>query len=64
MDGWWNEGQHLAIADAAALRAPQRNVHACSARTKRSSLTERQIARLEELSEHSGDPRGTLGIGH
>ncbi len=25
---------------------------------------ERQIARLEELSQHSGDPRGTLGIGH
>ena len=25
---------------------------------------ERQIARLEELAEHSGDPRGTLGIGH
>jgi hypothetical protein len=25
---------------------------------------ERQIARLEELSEHSGDPRGTLGIEH
>ena len=25
---------------------------------------ERQIARLEELAEHSGDPRGTLGISH
>ena len=25
---------------------------------------ERQVARLEELAEHSGDPRGTLGIGH
>ena len=25
---------------------------------------ERQIARLEELSKHSGDPRGTLGISH
>jgi len=25
---------------------------------------ERQIARLEELSQHSGEPRGTLGIGH
>ena len=25
---------------------------------------ERTIARLEDLSEHSGDPRGTLGIGH
>lgn len=25
---------------------------------------ERTIARLEELSQHSGDPRGTLGIGH
>jgi hypothetical protein len=25
---------------------------------------ERQIARLEDLSKHSGDPRGTLGIGH
>lgn len=25
---------------------------------------ERQIARLEELSSHSGEPRGTLGIGH
>jgi hypothetical protein len=25
---------------------------------------ERQIARLEELSEHSGEPRGTLGIEH
>jgi hypothetical protein len=25
---------------------------------------ERRIAALEELAEHSGDPRGTLGIGH
>lgn len=25
---------------------------------------ERRIARLEELSEHSGDPRGGLGIPH
>jgi len=25
---------------------------------------ERAIARLEELAEHSGDPRGTLGIAH
>jgi hypothetical protein len=25
---------------------------------------ERQIARLEDLAKHSGDPRGTLGIGH
>lgn len=25
---------------------------------------ERRIARLEELAEHSGDPRGTLGIAH
>ena len=25
---------------------------------------ERKIAKLEELSKHSGDPRGTLGIGH
>lgn len=25
---------------------------------------ERKIARLEDLSEHSGDPRGTLGISH
>jgi hypothetical protein len=25
---------------------------------------ERQIARLEELSQHSGEPRGTLGISH
>jgi hypothetical protein len=25
---------------------------------------ERQVAKLEELAEHSGDPRGTLGIGH
>jgi hypothetical protein len=25
---------------------------------------ERQIARLEELAEHSGEPRGTLGIPH
>jgi hypothetical protein len=23
-----------------------------------------RIARLEELAEHSGDPRGTLGIAH
>ena len=23
---------------------------------------ERKIARLEELAEHSGDPRGTMGI--
>lgn len=25
---------------------------------------ERKIARLEDLADHSGDPRGTLGIGH
>ncbi len=25
---------------------------------------ERKAAELEELAEHSGDPRGTLGIGH
>jgi hypothetical protein len=25
---------------------------------------ERRIARLEELAQHSGDPRGTMGIGH
>ena len=25
---------------------------------------ERKIAELEELAEHSGDPRGTLGIDH
>ena len=25
---------------------------------------ERVIARLEDLAQHSGDPRGTMGIGH
>lgn len=25
---------------------------------------ERKIATLEDLAAHSGDPRGTLGIGH
>jgi len=25
---------------------------------------ERKIAQLEDLAQHSGDPRGTLGIGH
>jgi hypothetical protein len=25
---------------------------------------ERRIAELEDLAEHSGDPRGTMGIGH
>jgi DNA-binding FadR family transcriptional regulator len=25
---------------------------------------ERKIAQLENLAEHSGEPRGTLGIGH
>jgi hypothetical protein len=25
---------------------------------------ERRIAQLEDLAEHSGDPRGTLGISH
>jgi hypothetical protein len=25
---------------------------------------ERKIAQLEDLAEHSGDPRGTLGISH
>jgi hypothetical protein len=25
---------------------------------------ERQVAKLDELAEHSGEPRGTLGIGH
>ena len=25
---------------------------------------ERKIAVLEDLADHSGDPRGTLGIGH
>ncbi len=25
---------------------------------------ERQVAALEDLAEHSGDPRGTMGIAH
>jgi hypothetical protein len=25
---------------------------------------EQTIAKLEDLAEHSGDPRGTMGIGH
>jgi hypothetical protein len=25
---------------------------------------ERKIAQLEDLADHSGDPRGTTGIGH
>lgn len=25
---------------------------------------ERKIAELEDLAEHSGEPRGTMGIGH
>jgi hypothetical protein len=25
---------------------------------------ERKITELEDLAEHSGDPRGTMGIGH
>jgi L-lysine 2,3-aminomutase len=25
---------------------------------------QRKIAELEDLAEHSGDPRGTMGIGH
>ena len=25
---------------------------------------ERRIAKLEQLAEHSGDPRGTMGVGH
>jgi hypothetical protein len=25
---------------------------------------ERQVAALEDLAEHSGDPRGTMGINH
>jgi hypothetical protein len=25
---------------------------------------ERKISELEDLAEHSGDPRGTMGIGH
>ncbi len=25
---------------------------------------ERKIAALEDLADHSGDPRGTMGIGH
>jgi hypothetical protein len=25
---------------------------------------ERKIAELEELAEHSGDPRGTMGVAH
>ena len=25
---------------------------------------ERKVAQLEELAEHSGEPRGTLGISH
>jgi hypothetical protein len=25
---------------------------------------ERKIAELEDLAKHSGDPRGTMGIGH
>ncbi len=25
---------------------------------------ERKVVELEELAEHSGDPRGTMGVGH
>ena len=71
-------GEHeVTVEDIRALAGPSTPHFALQIRNRIRRLTEplpadhpariegeRQIVRLEELADHSGDPRGTLGISH
>jgi hypothetical protein len=70
-------GHEVTVEDIRALAGPSTPHFALQIRNRIRRLVEplpaehpariegeRQIARLEELAEHSGDPRGTLGISH
>jgi hypothetical protein len=70
-------GREVSPEDIRALAGPSTPHFALQIRNRVARLIEalpaehparlegqRQIGRLEELAEHSGDPRGTLGIGH
>lgn len=70
-------GHEVTIEDIRALAGPSTPHFALQIRNRIQRLIEplpadhparlegeRQIARLEELSSHSGEPRGTLGFGH
>ena len=72
------EGAHeVTVEDIRALAGPSTPHFALQVRNRIRRLIEplpeghpariegeRKIAQLEELAEHSGDPRGTLGISH
>ena len=71
------EGRRVTIDDIRALAGPSTPHFALQIRNRIRRLIEplppehparlegeRKIVKLEELSQHSGDPRGTLGIGH
>jgi hypothetical protein len=68
-------GHEVTVEDIRALAGPSTPHFALQVRNRIRRLIEplpgdhpariegeRQIARLEDLAEHSGDPRGTLGI--
>lgn len=70
-------GHEVTVEDIRALAGPSTPHFALQVRNRIRRLIEplpaghparaegeRAIARLEELAKHSGDPRGTLGIGH
>lgn len=70
-------GREVTVEDIRALAGPSTPHFALQVRNRIRRLIEplpadhparlegeRKIAKLEELAEHSGDPRGTLGIGH
>jgi hypothetical protein len=71
------EGHEVTVEDIRALAGPSTPHFALQIRNRIRRLVEplppghpariegeRQIARLEDLAEHSGDPRGTLGLSH
>jgi hypothetical protein len=70
-------GHEVTVEDVRALAGPSTPHFALQVRNRIRRLIEplppghparlegeRKIAELEELAEHSGDPRGTMGIGH
>jgi hypothetical protein len=70
-------GRRVTVEDIRALAGPSTPHFALQIRNRIERLIaglpeddpvraegERQIARLEELAEHSGDPRGGTGVAH
>ena len=70
-------GRRVTVDDLRALAGPSTPHFALQVRNRIRRLIEplaeddparlegeRKIAELEDLAEHSGDPRGTMGIGH